>query len=376
MPTIPSSIKDKLDTVIHKFGNVNINRTKVPITTFYLAIAPSLPPHPAQNDHNPSISSPALTLLPVPPRSGPHVIPSDHLLFGLTHPDPDTDERTSFFLSCIPDPIGFLFHAAGLIRSHLIPSSSYVHPSQNSGEKQNEPRWRFQLIHLELEDKGGLAATSNGKIVVSLQWVGNILENVKEKKSDKQSAIKEFKGVLLHELVHVIQHDGFGSTPTWLTESIADYVRLLTHLGPPHWRKPGQGKREKGWEDGYDAGARFLSFLTGQDPDDPYPSELLYLPPPPHQTFLASPIPPVAQPTSTSHTSVAPPKTTQMPTISKEEITPVGGRASRRKRPPMPELVKLFDARLEWEKYHESWWEEMTGAPLEVLWSEYLDCYA
>lgn len=66
-------------------------------------------------------------------------------------------------------------------------------------------------------------------------------------------------------MVHTIQHDGQGSAPGWLVESIADACRLYAGLAPPHWRKPGQGKKEKGWEDGYDAGARFLAWLVEDD---------------------------------------------------------------------------------------------------------------
>lgn len=71
--------------------------------------------------------------------------------------------------------------------------------------------------------------------------------------------------IVLHELVHTIQYDGqhlsHSTAPSWLTESIADYVRLQAHLGPPHWRKAGQGRELRGWEDGYDAGARFFAWL-------------------------------------------------------------------------------------------------------------------
>jgi hypothetical protein len=41
----------------------------------------------------------------------------------------------------------------------------------------------------------------------------------------------------------------------------------------------------------------------------------------------------------------------------------------------MPELIRLMDARLEYERWDDRWWEEMAGARLEVLWKEYLDYY-
>ena len=167
--------------------------------------------------------------------------------------------------------------------------------------------------------------------------------------------------------MHTIQHDGFGSTPTWFTESVADYVRILANLGPSHWKRAGQANRDRGWETGYDVGAHFFVYLTGAEvpkvpysgPDSIIPSVPISSPPPiPHSTRPSG-----AQPTRISHDVVPPPNNPQ-------------GAPERRKRGPFPELVALMDARLEYERWSDNFWVEMTGAPLEVLWTEYLDYYA
>ena len=140
-----------------------------PITTYYLSSSPPSP----------------VSLRPITPPNRLHPIPPSTLLFSLTHPDLSLSEPTFFFLTCLPDPIGFLLHSALFIRSHLIPSSN----------PQLDSNWRHQLIDLVLEDKPGLAATSGGRIHISLHWVGSILGEVKASKRDMQSAVKEFKGV-------------------------------------------------------------------------------------------------------------------------------------------------------------------------------------
>ena len=92
-------------------------------------------------------------------------------------------------MTCLPDPIGFLYHSAIFIQSNLKPSSTPDHVPDSGSE------WRHQLIQLVLEDEPGLAATSGGKIHVSLQWVESVMKDVHSSKRDTQAAIKEFKGV-------------------------------------------------------------------------------------------------------------------------------------------------------------------------------------
>lgn len=174
---------------------------------------------------------------------------------------------------------------------------------------------------------------------------------------------------MLHEMVHTIQHDGFGSEPWWLIESMADFVRLQAHLGPPHWRVPGQGRTERGWEEGYDSGARFLAWLTGWEQNGATPGsrdlgqargdEAFDHTAPTRTAFSA------AQPTQ--YPSGAPP-----PAPPQHSRPPTG---SRPRRPPNPDLVRMLDHRLAQEKWDDQWWEQMAGARLEVLWAEYLEYY-
>ncbi|WVQ98335.1 hypothetical protein IAU59_005458 [Kwoniella sp. CBS 9459] len=323
------------------------------------------------------LSSPApyVPLRSVPPPSSPQALPSHTLLFSLTHPQPSTSRATSFFLSCIPDPIGFLYHSSSFIISHLSLSAHEGGANDGGGIE-----WRHQLLQLELEDKEGLAATSGGKIGVSLKWIEKVMLSVEKGERNVDGAVKEFKGVLLHELVHTIQHDGYGTTPGWLIESIADYIRLLASLDPPHWRKSGSGRKEKGWEDGYDVGARFLEWLSGAEKPrsigGPAIPEVYHQSGRIQQQQQYEPRP---APTTTSTSAEARPTeiTEGMlhhPSSSDEETDHLP-RPGKERPGPYPDLVRLMDARLKYEKWDDCWWKEMTGYDLETLWEVYVDYY-
>ena len=287
------------------------------------------------------------------PASHPIAIPPPTLLFTLTHPHPNSSTSTQFFLHCLPDPIGFLHHCVVQIISYLSPT----YP--------NAPRYRHQSITLLLDPHyDGLAATSGGQIRMSLQWVENVKKSV-EQGREIEDATKEFKGVLLHELTHALQHDGYGSTPSWFTESIADWIRLRNGLGPRHWKKAGEGDRNKGYETGYDVGAWFLDYLVGEGVVggvDYTPSQHQY---PSNGNGPTSTQPQAPMPTQYN----APPSNHTSPYPKPRPNKP-------RPRPPIPELIRMMDARLEYERWDERWWEQMAGAPLEVLWREYLDYYS
>lgn len=171
---------------------------------------------------------------------------------------------------------------------------------------------------------------------------------------------------VLHELVHAIQYDGRGTAPTWLTESIADFVRLQAQLGPAHWRHPGQGSKEKGWEDGYDAGAQFLSWLvgaTGVEVDD-IATLRTTLQPTPTAPILTS-------------SSVPAPQSTQYPTDPRPPQPAPEPKKGRPRPGPWPDFVRRLDANLEHNKYTESCWTELTGyqGGLPGLWAAYLGHY-
>jgi hypothetical protein len=317
------------------------------ITTHYLSTP--LPPH----------DSPYPALRDTPsPSSAPMAIPPNTLLFTFTHPTLDSSPATQFFLHCLPDPIGFLHHCVVQITSYLSPS--FPHPRE----------YRHQSLTLILDPNyDGLAATSGGQLRVSLQWVQNVKSSV-EQGREIEDATKEFKGVLLHELTHALQHDGYGSTPTWFTESIADWIRLRNGLGPKHWKRCGEGNREKGWETGYDVGAWFLDYLVGEGivggldwagPDAGGRGSTAAGGQGPTPTTTQ------AQPQPTTYT--APPPNHQSPYPKPRPSKP-------RPRAPIPDLVRNMDSRLERERWSDTWWVEMVGAPIEVLWREYQDYYS
>lgn len=203
---------------------------------------------------------------------------------------------------------------------------------------------------------------------MSLQWVENVKKSV-EQGREIEDATKEFKGVLLHELTHALQHDGFGSTPSWFTESIADWIRLRNGLGPRHWKKAGEGDPNKGWETGYDVGAWFLDYLVGEG----VVGGVDYIPSHSeqnqnHQVNGNLPTPTQPQvPLPTQYNHPAPNHISPYPKPRPSKPRP---------RAPIPDLVRMMDARLEFERWDERWWEQMVGAPIEVLWKEYLDYYS
>ncbi|OCF54043.1 hypothetical protein L486_08483 [Kwoniella mangroviensis CBS 10435] len=325
MPTIPSFLRPS--------SKPKHPSPSTPITTYYLS-SPS--------------SSPFAPLRPIPPPQGtPHIIPPHNLIFSLTHPPTDTSKPTAFFLQCIPDPIGFLYHSSTFIHRHLN-----LDDGRGPG---GGIEWRHQLIQLVLEDKDGLP----------------LLQEVERGEKGMDGAIKEFKGVLLHELVHTIQHDGHSTCPGWLIESIADHIKLLAHLGPLHWRKSGSGKKDKGWEEGYDIGAKFLEWLTCDQSQEQDEKSLLGSRIPVHHAL------PTPTPTTTTMTGQAIP--TQYPNVSHPSDIPQETNKDKEKmkhRPgPYPDLIKLIDMRLKYEKWDDIWWKELTGMSLEDLWATYLDYY-
>lgn len=67
-----------------------------------------------------------------------------------------------------------------------------------------------------------------------------------------EAARKEIQGVLVHEMVHTIQHTGKESCPGGLIEGVADWVRLQADLAPPHWKEDAGNWEIKRWDSGYE----------------------------------------------------------------------------------------------------------------------------
>lgn len=344
---LTTAIEGSNDSQQRPFQSESAPHDPSTITSHYLStpLPPTNSPYPATR----SIASPS---------SAPISIPRDTLLFTFTHPHPHTNEATGFFLHCLPDPIGFLHHSVVQIISYLSPTFPAA------------PKYRNQSLTLILDPHyDGLAATSGGLIKVSLQWIAGVQQSVRDGR-EIEDATKEFKGVLLHELTHSLQHDGYGSTPSWFTESIADWIRLRNGLGPRHWKGCGEGDREKGWETGYDVGAWFLDYLVGDGvvgglsyssvSNQPQQQHQHHPTPSTTQSQAAQPQPTVYNPPPPNHQPPYPKKTPSKP----------------RPRPANPELVRRMDARLEFERWDDGWWAQMAGAPIEILWREYQEYYS
>ena len=91
----------------------------------------------------------------------------------------------------------------------------------------------------------GVGATSGTKIVVSSSWI--------EKHPGDG-------GLLIHELVHVIQNYPGGKGPVWVTEGIADYLRWAIFEGKPAEKFP-KPQDPEGFKKGYQPAAGFFLWL-------------------------------------------------------------------------------------------------------------------
>ncbi|KAK4081696.1 uncharacterized protein Triagg1_2437 [Trichoderma aggressivum f. europaeum] len=110
-------------------------------------------------------------------------------------------------------------------------------------------------VTLVLEDMPGVAYTvgQNGdnnkkEIHFSLSYIAQITP---------YRVAQEINGVVIHELVHCFQYNGFGAAPGGLIEGIADWVRLHCNLAPPHWKQ----EVKQNWDAGYQHTAFFLEYL-------------------------------------------------------------------------------------------------------------------
>ncbi|CAK8573893.1 unnamed protein product [Lathyrus sativus] len=120
-----------------------------------------------------------------------------------------------------------------------------IFQEDNPGDIRN-----VQRVSLFVDDMDGIAYTNtnSNEIHVGARYLNTI------------QTIDELTGVLIHETTHVWQWYGNGKAPVFLTEGIADYVRLKANYIPDHWVKAGGGDS---WTRGYDVTARFLEYCDG-----------------------------------------------------------------------------------------------------------------
>ncbi|KAG6652526.1 uncharacterized protein LOC122309166 [Carya illinoinensis] len=132
-------------------------------------------------------------------------------------------------------------------RQTLVSATNFIFgifQQNNIADRKN-----VQKVSLFIDDRDGVAYTSNNEIHVSARYINGYSGNVKN----------EITGVLYHEMTHVWQWNGNRQAPGGLIEGIADFVRLKAGYVPGHWVQPGQGDK---WDQGYDVTARFLDYCN------------------------------------------------------------------------------------------------------------------
>ena len=110
-----------------------------------------------------------------------------------------------------------------------------------SGEEVRLPEVTIQIT----PTFQGVAAASGNRIEMSAKRVAQLPE--------------DSRGVVIHELVHVVQAYPGGSEG-WLTEGIADYLRCAIYEALPLSEFP-RPEKERGYRDSYKVAAGFLFWL-------------------------------------------------------------------------------------------------------------------
>jgi len=175
------------------------------------------------------------TTLPI--SSGPIII--------FKNPDP-THEGALRFTRITQDPINF-----------LMDCSSAVYSSLYTPFTSNLKKLKTITFYVESFGKeGGVAHTTQNKEAQTAEIHFNS-DYIANYESDIQN---EISGVTIHELVHCWQHDSNGSSPWWIIEGIADYIREREGWAPPHWKEMKGGK----WDQGYSVTGYFLKWLESK----------------------------------------------------------------------------------------------------------------
>ena len=124
---------------------------------------------------------------------------------------------------------------------------------------EGEEAASVRSITLILREFDGVAYTTGKDIDFEHKEIHLSTSYVESLPADLQGIKREITGVLVHEMVHVLQWSGQDHCNSGLIEGIADWVRLKAGLTPTHWRQKCDGC---GWDTGYEVTAYFLEWLN------------------------------------------------------------------------------------------------------------------
>ncbi|KAL7628095.1 hypothetical protein AAE478_002292 [Parahypoxylon ruwenzoriense] len=158
-------------------------------------------------------------------------------------------DGSAIFLSSV-NATTLLRNGIRAVHKHLYTGSPF-HPSHKN---PHPPPTRSVTLLLRAID--GVAYTTGTDLDPDHKEIHLSLRYVSGLPPSRRAA--EIEGVLTHELVHCYQWNGRGTAPGGLVEGVADWVRLRTHLAPPHWRR---NEKLAKWDAGYQHTAYFLEYL-------------------------------------------------------------------------------------------------------------------
>lgn len=130
------------------------------------------------------------------------------------------------------------------LKQRLISTFFEVYPKL---AKEYNPNTSKQVKFLVDTAYDGVAATSNGMVVYSSNWMDKHPEDI---------------DVVTHEVMHIVQDYGNSVGPGWLTEGVADYARYkfgVDNAGAK-WTLPAF-KAEHHYENSYRITARFFAWI-------------------------------------------------------------------------------------------------------------------
>lgn len=162
--------------------------------------------------------------------------------------------RGAIFTTTVPDPVATMQDAVCAVCSILFRDPSEI-----------PERSRHKTINLTLRDNPNVADASGNSIRIDLKHIANQKDPVK--------ALREFRGIMVHEGAHLYQNYGNGG----LGEGMADFVRIRVGLYDPGRRGTGGA-----WTDPYTTSGFFFSWLAGpgvyhKDGREPHNADIGYL---------------------------------------------------------------------------------------------------